>query len=145
MTSRERVKKIITGEKPDRCGFWLGKPHDDTWPILYDFFGTTDEEELRQKLRDDFRWINPTYVSYKHPEGKPIFDTQPKSNNLSAAGVFSDCESIREVEDFDWPNCNYLDFSETIWQLDSLGDFYRASGTWSPFFHDLCNFFGMEE
>ena len=90
MTSRERIKTIIAGEKPDRCGFWLGKPHDDTWPILFDYFGTNDEEELRQKLNDDFRWINPTYVSYIHPEEKPIFDTQPKSTDLSAAGVFSD-------------------------------------------------------
>jgi len=145
MTSRERVKTIIAGGQPDRCGFWLGKPHDDTWPKLFNYFGTTDEEELRQKLNDDFRWINPTYVSYKHPEKKPIFDTQPKSNNLSAAGVFSACESVQEVEDFDWPNCDYLDFSETIVQLNNTGDYYRASGTWGPFFHDLCNFFGMEE
>ena len=145
MTSRERVKTIIAGEKPDRCGFWLGNPHEETWPILFKYFGTNDKEELRQKLGDDFRWINPTYISYKHPDEKLIFDTQPKSSNLSAAGVFSDCDSIQEVDDFEWPNYDYLDFSETIKQLNNLGDFYRASGTWGPFFHDLCNFFGMEE
>jgi len=37
MNSRERIKAIIAGEPADRCGFWLGNPHADTWPILHEF------------------------------------------------------------------------------------------------------------
>ena len=65
MNSRERVRKIIAGEPADRCGFWLGNPHHDTWPILHEYFGTTSEEELRQKLNDDYRYpgLSPLEVA----------------------------------------------------------------------------------
>ncbi|MBC8384221.1 MAG: hypothetical protein H8E57_01730 [Candidatus Cloacimonetes bacterium] len=143
MNSRTRIKSIISGKEPDRCGFWLGNPHPDTWLILHKFFGTISEEELRQLLNDDFRWITP-WNTYKHPDGKPVFDMQRKGNSLSAGGVFAECDDIREVKDFDWPDPDYLDFSEVIEQLKNTGDFYRASGFWSPFFHEVCDIFGME-
>ena len=59
MTSRERIRAIFAGEKPDRCGFWMGMPHEDTWPIYLKHFGMSEEEELRRYLQDDFRWIVP--------------------------------------------------------------------------------------
>jgi hypothetical protein len=34
MNSRDRIQTIIKRESADRCGFWLGNPYDDTWPIL---------------------------------------------------------------------------------------------------------------
>ncbi len=72
MNSRERIKALIAGETADRCGFWLGNPHADTWPILHKYFGTNTEEALRQKLRDDFRWISPQFFpnAYQDPDGK---------------------------------------------------------------------------
>jgi len=143
MTRRERIRNIISGQSADRCGFWLGNPHADTWPILHKHFGTSSEEELRQKLGDDLRWIVPPFA-YNHPEDKPIFDTQPKGKSLSADGVFSDCEDIKQVEDFEWPNPDFLDFTGTIQKLRNAGDVYRASGFWCPFFHVAANFFGME-
>jgi len=45
MTSRERIKRIIGGEKADR----FGNPHEDTWLIIHNYFGTKTDEELRQK------------------------------------------------------------------------------------------------
>jgi len=143
MNSRERIKSIISGGVPDRCGFWLGNPHPDTWPILHKYFGTKTEEELRLKLRDDFRWIAPWNV-YRHPEGKPVFDMQRKGISLNEGGVFATSESVEEVEAFDWPDPEYLDFSDFLKQLKNTGKFYRASGFWSPFFHEVCDFFGME-
>lgn len=143
MNSRERIKTIIAGGKPDRCGFWLGNPHPDTWPILYKHFETTKEEEIRVKLNDDMRWLSPWNV-YKHPEGKPIFDMQRKGISLNEGGVFAGCESVEEVEAFDWPNPDYLDLDDFVTQLNNVGPYYRASGFWSPFFHEVCDFFGME-
>ena len=143
MDRRERIKTTIAGKDPDRCGFWLGNPHPDTWPILHKYFGTKTEEELRLKLGDDFRWIAPWDV-YKHPECKPVFDMQRKGVSLNEGGVFADCESVEEVEAYDWPNPEFLDFSDFLKQLSNTGKFYRASGFWSPFFHEVCDFFGME-
>ena len=57
MNSRERVRTIIAGNTPDRCGFWLGNPHADTWPIYFEYFGTSSQEKIRRHLGDDYRWI----------------------------------------------------------------------------------------
>jgi hypothetical protein len=46
MNSRERIRRIIAGQPADRCGFWLGNPDKDTWPIYHEYFGTTTEEEF---------------------------------------------------------------------------------------------------
>jgi len=143
MNSRERLKTIIAGEVPDRCGFWLGNPHPDSWPILHRYFKTATEEELRRKLQDDFRWIAP-WEAYKHPEGKPIFDVQRAEKDLAAGGVFSECEGVVEVDAFAWPNPDFLDFGGILQELKNAGDVYRASGFWCPFFHDVAEFMGME-
>ncbi len=144
MTHRERIRKIIAGEVADRVGLWLGKPHADTEPIYLKAFGQPDMEGVRRLLQDDFRWICPQWISYKHPEGKPIWDMQRKGKELSAEGVFADCEDVQQVHDFAWPNPDYLDFSETLELLRNAGDVYRASGFWCPFFHEIADFFGME-
>lgn len=145
MNSRQRLKAIIAGEKADRCGFWMGNPHPDTWPIYFKHFGVDNDEDLRLLLNDDFRWICPEWEAvYRHPQGKPIWDMQPKRTGLSAPGVFSDCESVEAVDAFDWPNPDYLDFAPVLEKLDNAGDFYRASGMWSPFFHIVAEAFGME-
>jgi len=144
MNSRKRIRSIIAGKPADRCGLWLGNPQPETWLLLHQYFGTSTEEELRRKLHDDFRWILPTETVYKHPEGRPVFDVHPRGPELSAGGVFADCEDVQEVLDFEWPNPDYLDFSELLEQLRNVGDFYRAGGFWCPFFHDVSAFFGME-
>jgi uroporphyrinogen decarboxylase len=144
MTSRQRIKEIFAGRAADRPGFWLGEPHRDTWPILLKALGLPDQESLRRKLGDDVRWISPQWDSYKHPQGKPMFDPRRRSRNLSAEGAFGDCEDPREVDRFDWPDPDYLDFCATIEKLSIAGDVYRLSGFWCDFFHLTADFFGME-
>ncbi len=144
MNSRERVRTIIAGGNPDRCGFWLGNPHAETWPLYLEVFGARDAEAVRRALGDDFRWICPQWSSYRHPEGRPLFDVQPQGATLGCAGVFADCTDPRAVEDFPWPDPDLLDFSATLAELRAAGDAYRASGFWCPFFHDLADFMGME-
>jgi uroporphyrinogen decarboxylase len=62
-----------------------------------------------------------------------------------SAGIFAECEDVRQVEDYEWPNPDYLDFTEVLEYLrNDAGDYYRLSGFWSPFFHEVADFFGME-
>ncbi len=143
MTSRERIRAIIAGEEADRPGFWLGNPHHETWPILHAHFGTESEEELRMLLRDDFRWLAP-WDTYRHPDGKPVFDMRRPGATLAEGGVFENCESVEEVEAFPWPDPDYLELDAFLETLRNAGDVYRASGFWSPFFHEVCDFMGME-
>ena len=146
MTSRERIRRIIGGEPADRCGFWLGNPHDDTLPMYHQYFGTSSLEELQRKVGDDFRWITPVYIpsTYRHPEGKGLFDLWRHRKVHGAAGPLADCESLDKVGDYDWPQLKYLDFTEILNRLRNAGDYYRASGFWTPFFHDVMDLFGME-
>lgn len=146
MTSRERIRKIIDGNPADRCGFWLGNPHDDTLPIYHKFFGTSTLPELQLKVGDDFRWITPLFIesSYRHPEGKGLFELGKLKKSLGEPGPLSECESLDEVEAYDWPNTAYLNVDECVERLRSAGEFYRASGFWTAFFHDVMDIFGVE-
>jgi uroporphyrinogen decarboxylase len=146
MNSRELIRAVISRSPAPRCGFWLGNPHVDTWPILHRYFGTRTDEELRKKLGDDFRWISPQFFdsTYRHPDGRRLFNLREVKTSHGQAGFFADCESVEEVDKFDWPKVDQLDFAECLAGLDGAGGVYRASGFWCPFFHDVMDLFGME-
>lgn len=140
MNSRERIKTIIAGEKADRCGFWLGNPHADTWPIYHAYFNTRTDEELRLKLKDDFRWIMGG--DYIDSAGKWPFYIDKKSHGT--AGPFAEITDPAAIENYNWPNLDNLDFTAKLNQLRNTGDYYRASGFWTPFYHNVMDLFGME-
>jgi uroporphyrinogen decarboxylase len=147
-TPRQHIRELIAGRPVEACGFWLGKPHPDTMKLLNQRLGTSSLEEVQLQLRDDVRWITPQYVAstYRHPEGKsmrPWRDVNP--HGLSGMGLLSDAESLADLERVDFPDPQYLDFTETLALLDAAGPYYRLSGFWAPFFHDLCYLFGTEE
>ncbi|MBN1294166.1 MAG: hypothetical protein JXB48_20190 [Candidatus Latescibacteria bacterium] len=146
MKSRERIKTIISGKPADRCGFWLGNPHQDTWPVLHDYFGTKSEEELRLLLHDDIRWICPQFFPdvYNDPEGRDIFDAGLNKKYHGQAGPFAQCEDPTQVDDYPWPNPDYLNFDTCIETLINAGDVYRASGFWTCFYHNIMDLFGMD-
>lgn len=147
MTSRERIRLIIGGKAADRCGLWLGNPHPDTWSIYHRHFGTTTEEDLRRKLGDDMRWICPQFYAsaYQAPHGNAMFDAGLNKKSHGQAGPFSDCEDPKAVEDYPWPNPDYLHFDECLAALRGAGDAYRASGFWTCFYHNVMDLFGMED
>ncbi len=146
MNSRERIRRIIAGQQADRCGFWLGMPDEATWPIYHKYFGTKTEEELRAKLGDDFRWICPQFFdsTYRHPEGKEMFDNGIEQMETKAEPPLANCQNVKDVEDIDWPNPDYLNFEECINALSAAGEHYRASGFWTCFYHNVMDLFGME-
>lgn len=146
MNSRQRIKAIINGEPSDRCGLWLGNPHDESWPALNKYFGTSTEEELRIKLKDDFRWICPQFFpdSYRDPNGLGMFDASLQKKSHGQAGPLANCEDVKELEDFPWPKPEYCSFDQCIEAMKNAGDVYRASGLWTCFYHNVMDLFGME-
>ncbi len=141
MNSRERIRTIISGEAADRCGFWLGNPDPATWPILHEYMKTNSEEELRQKLGDDFRW--KIAGDYQHPEGYWAFYI-PNKTAHGTSGPFANATSMSDLDSYDWPKPENLDFTATIDYLKNIGDYYRASGLWTCFYHNVMDLFGME-
>jgi len=147
MTARERLKAIFSGKAADRCGFWMGQPHTDTVPIYNRHFGVTTYEAMQQRLGDDFRWICPQWGSYKHPEGRAMFAVH-KGLELGlghgTAGPLADCEDQREIDKYEWPDPRYMDYTSALDSLRSIGPYYRASGMWCCFYHNVMDLFGME-
>ena len=146
MNSRERIGAIIAGESADRCGLWLGNPHGDSWPAIHQYFGTKTEEEVRQKLGDDLRWICPQFFpdAYRDPNGHGMFDAGLSKKQHGQPGPLADCEDVQELETFPWPNPDYLSFDQCLASLRAAGDVYRASGFWTCFYHNVMDLFGME-
>jgi len=146
MNSRERISAIIAGERADRCGLWLGNPLAESWPAIHEYFGTKTEGEVRLKLGDDVRWICPQFFpdAYRDPNGYGMFDAGLSKKRHGQAGPLADCEDVRELESFPWPNPDYLSFDQCIESLRAAGDVYRASGYWTCFYHNVMDLFGME-
>ena len=147
-SKRELVRRLIAGENVGRCGLWLGKPHPLAWPLLHDYFKTATEEEWRQKLGDDCRWIAPhdfMQEIYHDPSGRGMFDVGLDRETFGSIGPLAACETIAEVEDYPWPNPDYLNLEPLLHALRQTGDTYRLSGFWTCFFHNASGLFGMEE
>ncbi|MFI4912352.1 MAG: uroporphyrinogen decarboxylase family protein [Sedimentisphaeraceae bacterium JB056] len=172
MNSKERINAIFNNEPTDRVGFWIGHPADDTKLIYARELGIDigdykipDKSEshgllatnidildvkLAAALESDLFWLSPEIMTgtWKHPEGKPMFDvTGGKDyNSLSQPGIFANTDSVSEIEDFEWPDPQYLDFTNAVALLDEVKkeSLAVAGGMWMSFFHVLCDFFGME-
>ena len=122
MSRRELIRRLIGGEAVERCGFWLGNPHADTWPILHRHFGTSSEEQLRQMLGDDVRWVCPQFYqrAYQDPSGRELFDAGLDRVKHKTAPL-AHCETVAEVERFPWPKPAYLDFDACLADLRLSG------------------------
>ena len=171
MTGRERTRAIIHRKSADRVGFWLGNPSDDakfsyykhlgihcevadTWEStdhLYTTYVGPEDIQMSVLLSSDILWASPDMDpgAYRHPEGKPMFDVRGGKalEALASAGVFAETEDVAEVERFDWPNPDYMDFTATEALIDQsiAANLSVFGGMWCPFFHIASDFFGMEE
>ena len=77
VTSRELIQRLIARQPAPRCGFWLGNPHPDTWPILHRYFGTTTEEELPIAILTvaaylTAGWIGKSTAALAHWQSAPL-------------------------------------------------------------------------
>ncbi len=132
-TGRERIRAFFDGEKVDRCGFWLGDPHSDTWPILHKYFGISNEEDLRKHLGDDVRWVQ----AGEYPDRQSRFPRPDKQLSLEEARGF-------DPGSYPWPDPRRVDYSKAVLELRSTGEYYRIGGMWNTFYHDVMNLFGLE-
>ena len=67
-----------------------------------------------------------------------------RMKTLSAPGCFADAEVPSDLNDYPWPDTKYLDFSDIYNTIDQHQDKMVFTGLWSPFFHVLADFFGMQ-
>ena len=129
MNGKDRVMAIVEGRAVDRCAYWTGNPHADTWPRLCRHLGCSTPEEVYQTLGDDVRWI-PVGNQPLHPDG-----------------CFAECETEADVDAaFQWPDPDEFDLTPWLDALQRAEGTYRLSGNLSMFFHSNCfkGFGGMQ-
>ena len=148
VTAKEHLHTILQHQST-KSGFWHGRPNGASTKTLFKAFQVQDDFELGQKLGSTCCWVHPEVHSlYQHPEGKPMFDALggKKRISLNQDGVFAHCEDVKEVEAFDWPDEKYIHYEGTLQQIDRAIAAGQGvlSGSWSCFFHNVCDFFGME-
>lgn len=148
MTGQEKLHQILN-RSSEACGFWHGNPHPDHAKTIFDYYGVQDDFELGLKLHDTFRWVYPEENGvWCPPDGRPMFDTLSgaKRESLGQGGVFADCRDPAEVENFEWPDPDCLNFEKTMQELKRTRLAGQAvfSGFWGAFFHVVADFFGME-
>jgi len=61
-------------------------------------------------------------------------------------GVFAECEDVKEIHDYHWPQPEDVDFTETMTDMERTIEAGQAvlSGTWGSLFSNTWYYFGME-
>ena len=146
MTSREKVFQIFSRTSASGGAMWTGHPNDKTIPIYAEKWGIEPTREaIYQFLDDDCRWFTAD-SGYHHPEGRAAIDPSygVERRTLSAGGCFADAETVADIEKYPWPDPGYCDFSDVYRQIERFPDKMVFTGMWCPFFHQVADFFGME-
>ena len=144
--ARETVYDIFT--RRNGCGkaFWTGNPKSETVRNCAEEWGIEpNAEAMYSYLDDDVRWISADW-GYHHPEGRPAFDPSwgITRNSLSAPGCLADAETLADVEKYPWPDAKYCDFTDVYKAIERFPDKMVLTGMWTCFFHNVADFFGME-
>ena len=146
MTSREKVLEIFDRKSTNGGAMWTGHPNDATVPIYAEKWGIEPTREaIFQFLNDDCRWFTAD-SGYHHPSGRPAIDAAYNTprETLSAGGFFANAETLADVDKYPWPDVSYCDFTEIYRQVEQFPDKMVFTGMWCPFFHNIADFFGME-
>lgn len=146
MTSREKVLQTFLHSNTQYGVMWTGHPNEKTVPIYAVEWGIEESREaIFNYLSDDCRWINAD-PAYHHPDGIGLFDTSygVERKTLSAPGCFANAEKPSDLDDYPWPDVKYLDFTQIYREIDKHRDKMIFTGMWSPFFHIVSDFLGME-
>ena len=146
MTSREKVLEIFNRKSTNGGAMWTGHPNDATVPIYAEKWGIEPTREaIFQFLNDDCRWFTAD-SGYHHPSRRPAIDPSygTERHTLSAEGCFANAETIADIEKYPWPDPDYCDFTEIYKQVEQFPDKMVFTGMWCPFFHNIADFFGME-
>ena len=146
MTSREKVLAIFDRKSSGKGALWTGNPAEKTVPILAEKWGIEpDKEAIFSYLKDDCRWIAAD-SGYHHPKGLPAIDPgyMTERATLSAPGFFENAETVKDIDKYPWPDPDYCDFSDIYSRIERFSDKMVFTGMWSPFFHQVSEFFGME-
>ena len=149
---RSRVKSLFDGQFIDRFPMWYGA-HPETTGNLMKYLGAVDEEDMLRKLDVDFRTVRPKYigtVGNKYPDGSVDSSIWGVERDGAFCGQaithpLENAETVADVEKHPWPRVEDWEAKSIRPTAEEYSKQYAVmGGTWSPFFHDVAEMFGME-
>ncbi len=147
MNSRQKVMDVFNRKATGQGVMWTGHPNDATIPIYAKAWSIEPSREaIYSYLNDDCRWVMAD-SAYKHPSGEPALNPSwgmERKNTLSSEGCFANSEDIADLDEYPWPDVKYLDFTDVYKEIDKFQDKMVFTGMWGCFFHNVCDFLGME-
>jgi len=142
MSKRELFNKILS-RTSNKSGFWHGEPFGENVMQMYDYFKTDhNQNALGNALGDCCHWIMLEQNGlWQNMNNTHMFDSLQNKQV-----VFAECEDANEVDAYPWPDAALCDFTGSLQQVDETIKLGKAvlSGTWACFFHNVADFFGME-
>ena len=143
-TSRENVLDIFNRKNTNLGAMWTGHPNDKTIPIYAKEWGIEESREaIYSFLDDDCRWIRPERGCFGVGI-QPYYGMDAK-HNLGGAGCLAGAETVRDVETmYPWDKEYKFDFTDVYAEIEKFSDKAIFTGMWCPFFHQMADFFGME-
>ena len=146
-TSRQKVMDTFNHNGGNDV-MWAGHPSNKTVEIYAAEWGIEPTREaVYTYLNDDCRWIpSSSFSTYNHPEGLPYLDPSwgMERHSLSDGGCLANAQTIADVEKYPWPDVKYFNLDKAHDELDKFQDKMLFTGMWSPFFHNVADFLGME-
>lgn len=140
---RERFLSIINNKKADRPGLWLGEPLKEEAKRMFARYGVEDRLGLSRAAKEDFTMLQAdNFFGLPRPDGRRVlYQEHPH--------IFADCEDVQEVYDSDFiaqaseANIDWTRLEHAL-DVSRADDIAATCGTWSAFFHEAADLFGME-
>jgi uroporphyrinogen decarboxylase len=142
MKHRERALAAINHQVPDRVpilGVWV-----EDAASLSKHLGLDAQVDLDKHYGADFRWLTP-----EKKDGSQSFFGNSGSQLPYGVALndkpFANVETVGEIEKFNWPELDIIDFVSFQKNLEQLRQEYAIIvGNWTSVFCEVCDFFGME-
>jgi len=151
MTSRDRVLAAYNHLEVDRPPIWCGMSKEFQEKAKREL--GLDDEQLRVRFGDDFRWARADYTGPQIPFSNPevhtrtVFGIERKGIGYGhGISVPLKDATLDDVENYAWPDPAWMDVSRlrgVIAQWE--GQYAIMGGEWSPFWHDVIDLIGMED
>ncbi len=162
MTNRQRILATINHELPDEIPTHFINI-DEISPYLQ-HYNLVTKEELADEIGVCIRRIWPDYKKELseveanrlntglYEDLKPIglFGTSGGVDSYSAeaghAIPFFDIKTVKEIENYTWPNPDDWDFSKINDKIEKYNNRYAIMlGSWNPIFDQVFDFFSMDK
>lgn len=147
MTSKERVRKAVNHQQPDKVPASLFGV-DSAMENIMNYYGFNNIEQVYKKFDIDIRGVFPEYLGSElqsyYEDGVKVqedywgfkskqFWTGKEYNSLTVYHPLDEFETVKELENYRWPSPDNFDYEAIKRQCDKHKDMALFMGHEGPF------------